>query len=129
MAAEDLLRIEVVTSRQQFQDFFSLKRKIYRGDPSGVIPLRSMEFLQLDEDRHPFYQHASRQAFICYRNGEAVGRIVAIKDDLHNEYNQDLIGFFGFFETIDDQNVVDRLLETAAELASGKGLSSHARSR
>jgi GNAT superfamily N-acetyltransferase len=121
MAAGDSLLIEVVATRQQFQDFFSLKRKIYRGDPSGVIPLRSMEHLQLDEDRYPFYQHATRRAFICYRNGEAVGRIVAIKDDLHNEFNHDRVGFFGFFETIDDQDVVNQLLETAADWLREKG--------
>ena len=73
-----------------------------------------MERLQLDVDRHPFYQHASRQLFVCYRDGAPVGRIVAIKDDLHNQHTNDRVGFFGFFETIDDQQVVDRLIDSAA---------------
>jgi hypothetical protein len=71
MADTNSLQIEVVTTRQQIEDFFALKRQIYRGDPSGVIPLKSMERLQLDQASHPFYQHATREAFICYRKGQA----------------------------------------------------------
>ena len=53
--------------------------------------------------------------FVCYRDGEPVGRIVAIKDDMHNQYNRDRVGFFGFFEAIDDQPVVNRFVDSAAD--------------
>ena len=114
MASQESLSIEVVSSHAQERDFFSLKKTIYSGDPAVVFPLRSMERLQLDTDRHPFYQHASREMFVCYRNRTPVGRIVAIKDDLHNQHNCDRVGFFGFFESIDDQKVVDMLVGSAA---------------
>ncbi len=114
----------MVRTRAQMRDFFSLKRKIYRNDPAVVYPLRSMERLQLDADRHPFYQHASREMFVCYRGHEPVGRIVAIKDDMHNHHNDDQVGFFGFFEAIDDQRIVNSLLDSAADWLRNHGCQS-----
>ena len=114
MVVENALSVEAATTGRQLRDFFSLTREIYRHDPAHVLPLRSMETLQLDETRHPFYAHAQRQPFVCYHGGKIVGRIVAIKDDLHNDFNNDRVGFFGFFETIDDQRVVDQLIKAAA---------------
>lgn len=115
MPAPESLSIQVVTGPGQLRDFLALKNQIYQSDPVFVRPLDSMERLQLDVDRHPFYQHASRELFLCYRNGQPVGRIAAIKDDLHNEFHNDSTGFFGFFETIDDPQVVELLLKTAAQ--------------
>lgn len=121
MDSQDSFSVETVSSRKHHRDFFSLRRKIYRNDPAVVHPLRSMERLQLDETAHPFYQHAARQAFVCYQNGQPVGRIAAIKDDMHNQHNDDRVGFFGFFESIDNQNVVNQLIETAAQWLAKNG--------
>ena len=121
MDSQEPLSVETVKTPKQFREFHSLKRKVYCDDPAVVFPLRSMERLQLDENKHPFYQHASREMFACYRGSEIVGRIVAIKDDLHNQHCGDLVGFFGFFEAIDDQNVVDRLIDAATAWLKAKG--------
>lgn len=68
----------------------------------------------LDPEKHPFYLHAIRQPFVCYRNQEPVGRIVAIKDHLHNQHYGDRVGFFGFFESFDDQEIANRLMDEAS---------------
>jgi GNAT superfamily N-acetyltransferase len=115
------LTIETVQSSRQWDDFFSLKRAIYRHDPAAVIPLRKMERLQVDRERNAFYQHAQMEAFICYRDGQPVGRIAAIVDQLHQQYHQDDVGFFGFFEAIDDQLVVHRLVSTATVWLQQRG--------
>ena len=52
---------------------------------------------------------------MAYRNDEPVGRIAAIKNDLHNKIHNENIGFFGFFECINDQEVANKLLDTAKE--------------
>ncbi|MCK7516987.1 MAG: hypothetical protein MZV64_04310 [Ignavibacteriales bacterium] len=41
--------------------------------------------------------------FLHIRNGEIVGRIAAIKNDIHLKYHNDASGQFGFFECINDQ--------------------------
>lgn len=115
------LTIQPVRSSRQWADFFSLKRTLYRDDPAAVIPLRRMEKQQVDRQVNPFYQHAEMEAFVCYRHGSPVGRIAAILDHMHQEYHQDDVGFFGFFEAIDDQEVVHELVQTAARWLRERG--------
>ncbi|MDB4399734.1 hypothetical protein N9007_01385, partial [bacterium] len=124
MSASASFSIQPVSTSAQARDFYRLKRKLYRGNEVVVFPLKSMEKLQLDTQRHPFYQHASREMFVCYRDNAVVGRIVAIKDDLHNEHHGDRVGFFGFFEAIDDQVIVDALIEAAANWLKKQGCNS-----
>ena len=88
------MRTIAVTTRKQWKDFYGLRRKIYRNDPAVVYPLKIMERQLLDVDAHPFFETASREVFICYDSkNQPVGRIVAIKDDLHNDFNKDKLGF------------------------------------
>jgi len=107
------LSIETVSTPRQRRDFFSLRRKLYRNDPNAVFPLNSMEQKQLSPADHPFYEHATREMFVCYRGDKPVGRIAAVKDTMHNEHHDDRVGFFGFFEAEDDQRVVEALIDRA----------------
>lgn len=109
------LKVIPVTSKQHWRDFFNVRRVVYRNDPSVVFPLRSMERMQLDQEKHPFYLHAKAQAFVCYKNGKAIGRVAAIKDDLHNEHYGDKVGFFGFLECPNDQSVCDSLINSVRD--------------
>jgi hypothetical protein len=43
-----------------------------------------------------------------------VGRIAAIKNDAHNREHADRVGFFGFFESADEQRVANALFAAAA---------------
>lgn len=115
------LEIQAVESKKQWKQFFDLRRSIYRDDPNAVFPLRFMERSMLDTKKHPFYEHAIRQPFLCLKSGEPVGRIVAIKDHLHNEHYGDKLGFFGFFESPDDQTIADALLAEARKWLLAQG--------
>lgn len=115
------LEVQVVESKKQWKQFFDLRRTIYRDDPNAVFPLRFMERSMLDTEKHPFYQHAIRQPFLCLKNGQPVGRIVAVKDHLHNEHYSDKVGFFGFFESPDDQSIADALLNEARKWLRAHG--------
>jgi GNAT superfamily N-acetyltransferase len=74
---------------------------------------RDVETL-LSRTKNPFFEHAQAEYFIAERDGDVVGRIAAISNRLHNETHEDRVGFFGFFESIDDQDVANALLEAAA---------------
>jgi GNAT superfamily N-acetyltransferase len=84
-------------------------------DPHWVPPLRVAVHDALDERKNPFYRRAARQLFIAMRDGRPVGRIAAIENRAHNDFHHDRVGFFGFFESIDDQAVADALLAAAAD--------------
>ena len=118
------LEVLPVESKRQWSDFFELRRFIYRDDPNVVFPLRFMEKLQLDTEKHPFYLHAIRQPYICYLDGKAVGRLVAIKDHLFYEHHQDHVGFFGFFESINDPEVSGALIEHGSKWLLEQGCTS-----
>lgn len=115
------LTIESVSTSRQWRDFFSLRRLIYKDDPAAVFPLRRMEKQQVDRKKNPFYQHADIETFVCYRNGRPVGRIAAIIDHLHQQHYADDVGFFGFFEVIDDQQVVQRLVSVVTDWLLQRG--------
>ena len=75
----------------------------------------------LSRTKNPFFEHAQAEYFIAEREGEVVGRIAAISNRLHNETHEDRVGFFGFFESIDDQDVANALFEAAAGWCRGLG--------
>jgi GNAT superfamily N-acetyltransferase len=68
----------------------------------------------LSRTKNPFFEHAEAEYFIAERGDEVVGRIAAISNRLHNETHDDRVGFFGFFESIDDQGVANALFEAAS---------------
>ena len=68
----------------------------------------------LDRVKNPFFEHATAEYFVATRDGVPVGRIAAIANRLHNETHHDHTGFYGFFESIDDQAVADALVAAAA---------------
>jgi len=52
--------------------------------------------------------------YLAWRDGEPVGRIAATINRLHNEYHKDTMGFWGYFETVNDPAVARALLDRAA---------------
>ena len=115
------IQIIPVSTRQHRNDFFAMRQILYKDNPAVVHPLDSMARLQLDVDKHPFYQHATREMFVAYIDNRPVGRIVAIIDRMQQEHNQNRIGCFGFFESVDDQAVVDALLAAAEGWLAERG--------
>ena len=89
--------------------------KIYnrREHSQWVPPLRIAVHDALDAKANPFYRTADRELFLAVRDGQLVGRIAAIENRAHNEFHQDRVGFFGFFECTDDPDVARALFDAA----------------
>jgi GNAT superfamily N-acetyltransferase len=75
----------------------------------------------LSRGKNPFFEHADAEYFIAERDSAVVGRIAAISNRLHNETHGDRVGFFGFFECIDDQTVADALFQAAGDWCRALG--------
>jgi len=77
--------------------------------------------LLLNRRKNPFFEHAEAEYFLAERGDEVVGRITAVSNRLHNQTHEDNVGFFGFFECVDDQAVANALLDAAAAWCRAKG--------
>ncbi|MFQ5966109.1 MAG: GNAT family N-acetyltransferase [Acidimicrobiia bacterium] len=118
------VRVEAVTSRSDLRDFQLVPWMVYRGVSQWVPPLLTEERKLLDPAKgHPFHEHADTALFLARRNRDITGRIAACVNHRHNEFHDDRIGFFGFFETLDDQETADGLLDVAGEWLSNRGMS------
>jgi GNAT superfamily N-acetyltransferase len=117
-----LIKIRKVETENDRMKFIRLPWELYKDDKYWVPPLIFDARKNLDRNKNPFFKHAEFDMFLAERDGNAVGRIAAIKNDNHNNFHKDKAGFFGFFETIDDSDVSDMLLETACQWCKDKGM-------
>jgi hypothetical protein len=96
---------------------------IVQGDnPNWTPPLLMDITKKLNRKKSSFLKHNEAEFFIAYKDGKPVGRIAAIKNNIHNQRYNKTDGFFGFFECINDQEVSNALFEKAAEWLRTKGL-------
>jgi hypothetical protein len=102
-------------------DFLDVVDYIYRGDPNFVRPL-DMDMKQRLSKKNPFFRHADGVLFTAHRNGWCIGRTSAQIDREHNDRHKDDAGFFGFFDTIDDEEVAQALIDSAAAWLKARGM-------
>jgi len=117
------MKIEIISvqSKKDLKSFILFPKKIYSGDPHWVPHLWEDRVKILDKKKNPFFQHADAEYFLALRNNQIVGRIAAIENKLHNETHHDKVGFFGFFECINDKEVATELFKKAAEWLKVRG--------
>lgn len=118
MSNVNIIKVE---NQKDLMRFIKFQWKIYEGDEHWVPPLLMDRKKLLNKIKNPFYQHAEVDFFLATKDGELVGRIAAIKNDLHNKYHNDEVGFFGFFECINDQAVANALFDTAKKWLKDRG--------
>jgi len=116
------VRIRTVQTKADERVFIKLPWKIYKGNPFWVPPLLIDRKKLIDRKRNPFYTHTRMEMFLAERDGEVVGRIAAIINDNHNKEHQENVGFFGFFECIDDQSVANALFDAAMDWLKRAGV-------
>lgn len=115
------INISVVTSLDGFKDFFKMPWAVYEKDDAWVPPLWE-EMKDFFKSKNPFWNHAEIRLFIAYKNGKPCGRIAAIIDRLYIKEENETIGFFGFFEVIEDYDIASALLNTAKKWLKEKGM-------
>lgn len=75
----------------------------------------------LDVSQNPYWKQAERELFVAWKDGQPVGRIVALDDrEFANQYQHNL-GFFSFFDCIDDQSVANALIAVVARWLQQRG--------
>jgi hypothetical protein len=104
------------------RDFLDVVDRIYADDPRYIRPLDMELKERLDPKKNPFFEHGEGVVFTAHQNGTCVGRVTAQIDRGHLQRHKDDAGFFGFMDTIDDEEVAKALLAKAEGWLKGKGM-------
>ena len=107
---------------RDLKDFIGVTFDIYRDDPAWVPPLNMEITDRLTPEKNPFFEHAEVALFTAWKDGKAVGRISAQIDHEHLRIHQDNAGFFGFFDTVNDQEVASALVAAAEAWLAERGM-------
>ena len=116
-----VIKVAPVQDDAALQEFLRLPWSIYRNDPLWVPPILSHQREFLDKERGPFFEFGEAQYFLAQVDGRPAGRISAHVNRLHDESHGPDTGFFGFFESIPDQEVASALFEAAAAWLRERG--------
>ncbi len=111
-----------IAQTEDLRLFVNVPSVIYEGDPFYVKQLVADDIKLIDNKKNPFYKEAERKLFIAYKNGKIAGRIAAIINRAHNKKYNDKIGFFGFFESIDDTLVSKALFANVEQYLKQRGM-------
>jgi GNAT superfamily N-acetyltransferase len=110
MSSVEVVRVQ---SGGELNEFIAFPYRLHRRDPLWVPQLRRDVKALLSPAKNPFFHQAEAAYFLARAGGETVGRIAAIENRAHNTFHEDRVGFFGFFETIDQAEVAQALFTTA----------------
>ncbi|MGI6370061.1 MAG: hypothetical protein GX372_04915 [Ignavibacteria bacterium] len=115
--------IKEVKTKEDLLKFIKSQWLFYKNNPNFVPPLIAERKELFDREKNPLYKHADYQLFLAEdSSGTVLGRIGAIENRRHNLIHDDSVGFFGFFECIDNQKVANSLFDAAARWLLSKGL-------
>ena len=116
-----MIKVYPVSSNKQLMQFIKMPWTIYKNDPNWVPHLLMDRKKILSRKKNPFFEHAEAEYFLAEYQGKIAGRIAAIKNQLHNKYQNDNAGFFGFFECINNQEVANALFDEAKKWLKDRG--------
>ena len=130
-----------ISQRSQRKRFIKVPWKIYKGDRYWVPPLigERMEFL--DPGKNHSFEHMDAAFFLAkgfattgrvdapqpglplaIGDEQVLGSVAAFVNHRHNEFHDEQVGFFGFFEAVNDYDVAEALLQTACDWVRARGM-------
>lgn len=107
------IKIKEVKDKKELKEFVVLPFEIYKNAPFFAPPLIKDMVIHLTEKNPFFLKRAKAKFFISYKDGKPAGRIAAIVNYAHLDFHHDEVGFFGLFESINDQTVANTLFDAA----------------
>ena len=117
-----MIEIIEVTSRQQYRAFFQFPFDLYRNCPQWVPTITKEEMDIFDPQKNAVFEHAMARLFLAKKKGKIVGRIAVMINWVEVEKLQKTKVRFGWYDTIDDLEVSQKLIETVEAVAIAEGM-------
>lgn len=123
----DRVTVRTVSSWRDRRRFQRLPWAIYSTpgaprDPNWVPPILTQERQLLGWGHHPFYDNAEIVTLLAERDGKALGRLAVLVNRVHNRKYNEQLGFFGFFESVNDADVAGALFEVGRDWLRQRGM-------
>lgn len=109
-------------TRSELLRYIKFAINLYKDNDCYVPPLIIDELATLSPKKNPAFDVCRAQSFLAMRDGEIVGRITAIINDVVNKKDNSKVLRFGFVDFIDDREVVDALFNAAAKWGREQGM-------
>ena len=120
-------QVELGDSR--LRNFVRVPWRLFQGNPYWTPPLngellgsRLLGLKGLLTPEHPYHQDAEVTHFVARDGQRLLGRISAAVNHRFNAHYGSTIGFFGFFEVVDDFVVAEALLNHARDWIRDYGM-------
>lgn len=117
-----MITVSPISTKKELKGFVKFKLQLYKGNPYAVPPLYSDEIGALLKGKNPALKVYKHQVFVAKRDGEIMGRIVAIINHVNNKKEGIDYVRFGFIDFIDDAEVVDALIGTVEQWGKEQGM-------
>jgi len=102
--------------------FMEFPWTVYKNDPNWVPPLVSLRRNLLNISKNPAWEYLEGNYYIAWRGDQPIGTIAAFINKRHNEIWHEQLGWFGWFECLDDQEAATALLKQALEYVQSRGV-------
>jgi hypothetical protein len=116
------IEIKEVTTRKLLREFIHLPQKIHKNHSNWVPPIYFDEWTYFNPKKNRAFEYCTTILFVADKDGEIVGRIMGIISHPYNETHKIKDVRFCNFETFNDSEVFDLLLESVANWARLNGM-------
>ncbi|MEN6435751.1 MAG: hypothetical protein ABFD58_08050 [Anaerolineaceae bacterium] len=119
-----MIKIEQVDlkNKSEVNAFVQFHYDLYKDCPQWVPPFYADIKAMLNPNKHPYYEHSDAEFFVAKQDGKIVGRIAAMENKPFNKYHESKKAQFYLYDTINDQEVTNALLDRTCEWAKKRGL-------
>jgi len=117
----DGLHLQKVRTLQDLKVFYQVPFHVYQDNQYWVAPFWR-EIHGFFKKNNVFWSHAEAKLFILWDHETVVGRVAAIIDHAYCKTMGKQIGFFGFFECINDYTAASVLFQAAQDWLVRKGM-------
>lgn len=108
-----MITVTYVSDKKSLKSFIDFPLSLYSSEELYVHDLYIAQRSLLTPGKHPFHEHSVIQPMLAWEDGKIKGRIAAILNRRHNDFNKTTDGFFGFFECTNEPAVATALLNAA----------------
>ncbi|MBV5314916.1 MAG: hypothetical protein JZU47_16560 [Prolixibacteraceae bacterium] len=114
--------IQEVRSKKELKKFIHLPAAIHQNHSNWVPPIYMDDWEFFDPKKNKSFQSCDYTLLLAYRESKVVGRIMGLIHRKYNEKHQENNARFAFFETWNDTDVAEALIQAVEKWAIDMGM-------